>query len=262
MAATTTGNSAASAVNGKTILIAGASGGIGAATALLLAQQTGAGGGEGGAHLILSGRNREKLETLAAQIEFATGHEATVLVADLTDAAQAGGLIEQAANSAGKPLDIVINASGVGAIKPLETLTPADLQTVLSVNLYGAILLSQAAVRHMAPQKAGHILHVVGILGKAAMANATVYCASKYGLTGFLAALRAEVSRRHNIKVTGLYLGGVDTPFYDNPAVEMKVQRDKMLTADDAANAILYALTQPAHLVLGELTLQPESHQL
>jgi short-subunit dehydrogenase len=124
------------------------------------------------------------------------------------------------------------------------------------------MLLSQASVRVMSARKAGHIVHVVGILGRAPMANATVYCASKYGLSGFLAALRAEVSRRFNIKVTALYLGGVDTPFYDNPAVEMRVQRDKMLSADDAAQAILYALNQPAHLVMGELTLQPESHQL
>ncbi len=244
----------ADALGGKTVLIAGASGGIGAATALLLAQA--------GAELVLSGRNREKLETIAGQIAFVTGHEPSVLLADLTDASQAAGLAEQAASVTGKPLDIVINASGVGAIKSIESLTPDDLQTVLSTNLYGAILLSQAAVRQMAPLKSGHIVHVVGILGKAPMANASVYCASKYGLTGFLAALRAEVSRRYNIKVTGLYLGGVDTPFYDNPAVEMKVQRDKMLTVDDAASAILYALTQPAHLVLGELTLQPESHQL
>jgi short-subunit dehydrogenase len=136
------------------------------------------------------------------------------------------------------------------------------MTAILAANLYGAMLLSQAAVAVMSPRKSGHLLHVVGILGKAPMANATVYCASKYGLSGFLAALRAEVARRHNIKVTGLYLGGVDTPFYDNPAVQMKVQRDKMLSADDAATAVLYALTQPAHLVLGELTLQPESHQL
>ena len=240
------------ALTGKTALIAGASGGIGGAVALALALA--------GAEVVVTGRNTDKLETLAAQIEFATGREVRSLPANLTDADAVAEMVTNAAGDVG--LDIVINAAGVGAIKSVETLTPSDLQTVLSTNLYGAILLSQAAVRVMAPRKSGHILHVVGILGKAPMANATVYCASKYGLTGFLAALRAEVSRRHNIKITGLYLGGVDTPFYDNPAVEMKVQRDKMLTPDDASRAILYALTQPAHLVLGDLTLQPESHQL
>ncbi len=240
---------------GKSALIVGASGGIGSAAALLLAKA--------GAQVILSGRNTERLETLASQIEFAAGGEIPIVAADLTDAAQVSQMVQQAAEQHGDgKLDIVVNAAGVGAIKSIESLTPTDFQTLLAVNLYGAMLVSQAAVRVMAPQKFGHILHVVGILGKAPMANASAYCASKYGLSGFLAALRAEVSRRYSIKVTGLYLGGVDTPFYDNPAIEMKVQRDKMLSAGDAAEAILYALTQPAHLVMGELTLQPESHQL
>lgn len=235
---------------GKVILITGASGGIGGAAAQTLAQA--------GATVVLSGRNREKLEAVAATLPGG----AKALKADLTDAAQVTRLIEDAQEAGGGALDAVVNAAGIGAIKPIESLTPGDFYALLATNLYGAMLLSQAAVRVMAPRKSGHILHVVGILGKAPMANATAYCASKYGLTGFLQSLRAEVSRRHNIKVTGLYLGGVDTPFYENPAVEMKVQRDKMLTPDDAANAIVYALTQPAHLVLGELTLQPESHQL
>jgi NADP-dependent 3-hydroxy acid dehydrogenase YdfG len=239
----------------KSALIVGASGGIGSATALLLAQA--------GAQVILAGRNTEKLETVASEIQFAVGADAPILAVDMTDAVQVHHLVQQAADQYGDgKLDIVVNAAGVGAIKSIETLEPDDFQTVLAVNLYGAMLLSQAAVRIMAPHKAGHLLHVVGILGKAPMANATAYCASKYGLTGFLAALRAEVSRRFNIKVTGLYLGGVDTPFYDNPAIEMKVQRDKMLSAAEAAEAVLYALTRPAHLVMGELTLQPESHQL
>lgn len=241
-------------LSGKTVLLTGASGGIGGATALRLAQM--------GARVFLSGRNAAKLEALSAQLEYVTGGEAPAAAADLSDPAQAARLVESALGAFGADLDIVVNAAGVGAIRPVETTTPDDFQSLLATNLLGAMYLSQAAVRVMAPRKSGHILHVVGILGKVPMANATAYCASKYGLTGFLAALRAEVSRRHNIKITGLYLGGVDTPFYDNPAVEMKVQRDKMLSADDAASAIAYALSQPAHLVLGELTLQPESHQL
>ncbi len=238
----------------KTILIAGATGGIGSVAALRLARL--------GARLFLSGRSEAKLRALVGEIEYATGAEPGSSPADLGDAEQVTRLMGEASAAFGAAPDVVINAAGVGAIRPIESLTPEDFQTLIATNLLGAMYLSQAAVRVMAPRKSGHILHVVGILGKAPMANATAYCASKYGLTGFLAALRAEVSRRHNIKVTGLYLGGVDTPFYDNPAVEMKVQRDKMLSADDATNAVLYALAQPAHLVMGEMTLQPESHQL
>jgi short-subunit dehydrogenase len=238
----------------KVILVTGATGGIGSETAKQLAQA--------GGRVVLSGRNREKLEALATEVGAITGESPPFFRADMTDAGQVNRLLEEVSNLTDGVLDILVNAAGVGTIKPIDTLTPQDFYSVLSANLYGAMLISQGAIRLMAPRKSGHILHVVGILGKAPMANATAYCASKYGLTGFLQALRAEVSRRLNIKVTGLYLGGVDTPFYDNPAIEMKVQRDKMLSPHDASRAILYALTQPAHLVMGELTLQPESHQL
>ena len=241
-------------LSGKSVLITGASGGIGQATARQLAEL--------GANLVLSGRNRERLEATASEVSQIMGGAPAIIKCELSESGQVAKLLEEAAAAFGNAPDIVVNAAGIGAIKPIENLTPQDFYNLLSANLYGAMLLSQAAVKAMVPRKSGHILHVVGILGKAPMANATAYCASKYGLTGFLQALRAEVSRRHNIKVTGLYLGGVDTPFYDNPNIEMKVQRDKMLTSDDAARAIVYALSQPAHLVMGELTLQPESHQL
>ena len=123
------------------------------------------------------------------------------------------------------------------------------------------MLVTQAALRPMiAGGRGGHIVNLAGILGKAPMANATLYCASKYAVTGFSQALRLEVGRKHSVKVSLLYLGGVDTPFWDD--LDMKLQRDKMLSVSDAAAAILTVLTQPAHLVLGDLTLQPETHQL
>ena len=238
----------------KYILVTGATGGIGAATALTLSRK--------GATLFLSARNGGALETLKHQISFATGREPGVFPADLTSPAEVSQLLDEATRHFGEVPHAVVNAAGVGVVKPVENITPEEFRNALDVNLYGAMLLSQAAVRAMAPRKSGHLLHVVGILGKAPMAQASAYCASKYGLSGFLAALRAEVSRKHGLKVTGLYLGGVDTPFWDSPSIELRVQRDKMLTPDDAAEAVLYALSQPDHLVLGDLTLQPESHQL
>ncbi|GAB4465666.1 MAG: SDR family oxidoreductase [Armatimonadaceae bacterium] len=241
-------------LNGKTVLITGATGGIGSHTARMLAQN--------GAKVLLSGRSKEKLDAVAAEIAAISGETPPTLRADLTDATQVQRLLNETRDLTDGALDILVNAAGIGAIKPVTSLTQQDFYSLLAINLYGAMVLSQETVKLMIERKSGHIVHVIGILGKAAMLNATAYCASKYGLSGFLEALRLEVSRRHNIKVTGLYLGGVDTPFYDNPNIEMKVQRDKMLSPDDASRAILYALTQPAHLVLGELTLQPESHQL
>jgi len=242
---------AETALAGKTALITGAGSGIGREVALELARR--------GVSVALAGRTEAKLTETAAQIGY-EGGDAVKIAADVTDLAQVEHLIAETTR-AFDGLDILVNSAGVGLIKPLETTTAAEIDRLLAVNVKGLMLVTQAALRPMiAAGKGGHIINMSGILGKAAMANASVYCASKYAVTGFSKALQLEVSRKHNIKVSLMYLGGVDSPFWDT--IDMKVQRDKMLTIADAAGAIITVLTQPVHLVLGEFTLQPESHQL
>ncbi len=242
---------AETALTGKTALITGAGSGIGREVALELARR--------GVSVALAGRTEAKLTETAAQIGY-EGGDAVTIVADVTDPAQVERLITETTR-AFDGLDILVNSAGIGLIKPLETTTASDMDRLLDTNVKGLMLATQAALRPMiAGSKGGHIVNIAGILGKAPMANASLYCASKYAVTGFSKALQLEVSRKHNIKVSLLYLGGVDSPFWDT--IDMKVQRDKMLTIADAAGAVLTVLTQPAHLVLGEFTLQPESHQL
>ena len=238
-------------LTGKTALITGAGSGIGREVALELARR--------GVSVALAGRREAALTETAAQIGY-EGGDAVTIMADVSDPAQVQHLVAETTR-AFDGLDILINCAGVGLIKPLETTTAAEMDSLLSTNVKGLMLVTQAALRPMiAAGKGGHVVNIAGILGKAPMANASVYCASKYAVTGFSKALQLEVSRKHNIKVSLMYLGGVDSPFWDD--LDMKVQRDKMLTIADATNAIITVLTQPAHLVLGEFTLQPESHQL
>ena len=238
-------------LTGKTALITGAGSGIGREVALELARR--------GVSVALAGRTEPKLTETAAQIGY-EGGDAVVIVADVTDPAQVEALIADTTR-AFDGIDILINSAGVGLIKPLDTTTAAEMDRLLDINVKGLMLTTQAALRPMiAAGKGGHIVNLAGILGKAPMVNASLYCASKYAVTGFSKALQLEVSRKHSIKVSLMYLGGVDSPFWDT--LDMKVQRDKMLTIADAAGAILTVLTQPANLVLGEFTLQPESHQL
>ncbi len=238
-------------LTGKTALITGAGSGIGREVALELARR--------GVSVALAGRSEAKLTETAAQIGY-EGGDAVVIVADVTDPVQVEKLVAETTR-AFDGLDILLNGAGVGLIKPLETTTASEMDLLLSTNVKGLMLVTQTALRPMiAAGKGGHVVNIAGILGKAPMANASLYCASKYAVTGFSKALQLEVSRKHNIKVSLLYLGGVDSPFWDH--IDMKVQRDKMLTIADAAGAVLTVLTQPANLVLGEFTLQPESHQL
>ena len=236
---------------GQAALITGGGSGIGRAVALELARR--------GAGVALAGRDPRSLRETVAQIQ-AQGGEAVSIPADVSDPAQVEDLIAQTLGALDS-IDILVNAAGVGLIKPLDATTPAEMERVLDTNVRGLMLVTQAALRPMtAAGRGGRIVNLAGILGKAPMANATVYCASKYAVAGFSKALQLEVGRKHNIKVSLMYLGGVDSPFWDG--IEMRVQRDKMLSVADAAGAVMYALSQPSHLALGEVTLQPESHQL
>jgi 3-oxoacyl-[acyl-carrier protein] reductase len=93
------------------------------------------------------------------------------------------------------------------------------------------------------------------------MRNTSVYSASKYAITGMAKAL-VEEYRRAEIKFSLLYLGGVATDFWENPNIDMRVQKEKMLTPQEVAKAVYYAASQPENSVLNELVIQPESHQM
>ncbi len=240
-----------SSLQGKTALITGAGSGIGRDVALRLAER--------GANIVLAGRREDALFETQAGVNIA-GADSLIIPTDVTSPEQIDHLIAESVHTFGT-IDILVNSAGVGSIKPLDQVTPDDIDRLLDINVKGLILTTQAALRPMiASARGGHIINIAGILGKAPMANASIYCASKYAVTGFSKALQLEVGRKHNIKVSLMYFGGVDSPFWDT--IDMRVQRDKMLTIADAAAAILYALTAPSNLVLGELTLQPDSHQL
>lgn len=97
-----------------------------------------------------------------------------------------------------------------------------------------------------------------GVLGKVPMAGAAAYSASKYGLTGMLQSIREEL-KRTEIRITNIFMGGVDSAFWDN--IDLRVQRDKMIREEEAAKAIWFLAQQPASGVVSEMVLQPFNHQ-
>ena len=111
----------------------------------------------------------------------------------------------------------------------------------------------------MEKQKSGHVVAVPGILGRAPMAQAAAYCASKYALTGMLKSLALEY-KRAGVRFSLLHLGGVNSTFWDS--IPMRVQRERMLTVEAAARAVFFAASQEGEGVLNEIVLQPESHQM
>ena len=233
-------------LKGKNILIIGATGGIGSKTAKMLAGS--------GANLFLAARNKEKLHSLANEINLSSDK---IIALDISKPEEVAALKEQFFSQYAT-IDVLLNAAGIGIIKSYEELSETEFLQTLNYNLYGPFLLVKAFLPKMKETKKGLIIHIPGILGKIPMAGAAAYSASKYGLVGMMQSIREEI-KRTEIRITNLFLGGVDTPFWDT--IDLRVQRDKMVIAEEAAKALWFLCQQPTSAVVSEMVIQPFNHQ-
>ncbi len=233
-------------LKGKIVLIVGASGGIGAKAAKLVSAS--------GAIIFIAGRNYARLQAVADECQIPAGQ---VFEMDITNEAVVNHTIEQVLLQAGH-IDILVNAAGIGIIKPLENLLAAEFIQSLQTNLVGAFYLVKGVLPSMKLRKKGLIINIPGVLGKVPMSGAAAYSASKYGLVGMMQSIREEL-KRTEIRITNLFLGGVDSPFWDE--IDLRVQKDKMIVAEEAAKAIWFLCQQPASGVVSEMVLQPFNHQ-
>jgi len=230
-------------LDGKSALVTGASGGIGAAIARALHAQ--------GAIVTLSGTRRDALEALAAEL----GANAHVCPADLRDAAEPDALIE-AAEQAGGPLHILVNNAGMTRDMLALRMRDADWQAVLDVDLSAPFRLTRAALRGMARRRAGRIINissVVGVTGNAGQAN---YAAAKAGLIGMSKALAQEVAGR-GVTVNVVAPGFVETAM---TAALNEQQRAKLAETiplgrvgqpGDVAGAVVYLASDEAGWITG-----------
>ncbi|MEO0339520.1 MAG: SDR family oxidoreductase [Bacteroidota bacterium] len=230
----------------KKVLVVGATGGIGEACVKLLKGSQ--------ANLFLTGRDQSKLSVLAEQYDIPSNQTFEL---DITSEGDVNRVAKQIFAIVPK-IDIVINAAGIGIIKPLEKLTSEEFGHTLDVNLKGTFHLFKAFLPAMKEAKKGLFINLPGVLGKTPMAGAAAYAASKYGLNGLTKSIREEL-RRTEVRITNIYLGGTDTPFWDD--IDMRVNRDKFVTAKEAARAIWFLCQQPSSGVVSEMVLQPFNHQ-
>lgn len=235
---------------GTVVMIVGAGRGIGRASAEMFA--------EAGADLVVASRNEAELAELAFKLERRKGAHVLAIPTDVTNNMSAARLVEQAAQRFGR-VDTLVYSAGVGALKPFAETTGEDFQNLMDTNVGGAFNVCKAVLPLMEKQKSGRVIALPGILGRAPMSQAAAYCASKYALTGMLKSLALEY-KRAGVRFSLLHLGGVNSTFWDS--ITMRVQREKMLTVDAAARAVLFAASQDGEGVLNEIVLQPESHQL
>lgn len=236
----------------QVIIVTGASGGIGLATAKQLAAA--------GAHVVLSARNEEKLRQLASEIE-TEGGRAMVVAADFRREAEIDRVFDETERAFGR-LDVLINNAGRGVYDLIEAGRPDDWRMMLDLNLFGLIYATQRAIKMMKPQKSGHIVNVSSVGGRISIPGWAVYNATKWGVNGFSDAVRREVLA-DNIRVTIIEPGAVDTNWGENIPEEWKQLRGKVkaLESEDIASAILYALKQPAHVSVNELLVRPTQQE-
>jgi short-subunit dehydrogenase len=233
-------------LKGKHVIVVGATGSIGAHAAKLI--------NSSGAIVYITGRDREKLNQLSADLLIP---QERVFTMDIADEISVDNTIQQIL-AITPIIDILVNAAGIGIIKPMETLSAADFQKTLQINLFGSFYLAKAILPTMKLAKKGLIINIPGVLGKVPMAGAAAYSASKYGLVGMMQSIREEL-KRTEIRITNLFLGGVDSAFWDN--IDLRVQRDKMIQSEEAAKAIWFLCQQPLSGVVSEMVLQPFNHQ-
>jgi short-subunit dehydrogenase len=234
-------------LKGKKIVIAGATGSIGEQTTKKLLAS--------GADVFLLAKDANRLGELVAELQLPSNRAFQV---DITN----GEHLQEVAKVINEEIiapDVLINAVGIGIIKPFEQLSFEEFDKSISVNLYGAFHLLKSFLPAMKEQKKGLIINIPGVLGKTPMAGATAYSASKYGLNGMMKSLREEL-KRTDIRITQLFLGGVDSRFWDT--IDLRVQRDKMIMAEEAAKAIWFLCQQPSSGVVSEMVIQPFNHQV
>lgn len=235
-------------LQGKTALITGASQGIGRACALALAKM--------GARVAVVARNEAKLEAVAAEIT-AAGGEAKAFVMDVSDEASIQSTAKAAIAHFGG-VDILVNNAGITRDTLLLRMKRADWDAVISTNLTGAFLLTQAVLNPMLRARWGRIVNITSVVGRTGQAGQANYAASKAGLIGFTLSMARELASR-SVTVNAVAPGYIETAM---TAVLDEKQRGAMLshiplgrpgTDEEIAHAVAFLASPQAGYITGHV---------
>jgi NADP-dependent 3-hydroxy acid dehydrogenase YdfG len=232
----------------QVVVITGASSGMGAATARKLVQA--------GAKVVLAARREDQLQALVAEL----GENAHYVLTDVRQRADVEALIQQAIAHFGR-VDVLWNNAGVMPISFFDEGKVDEWDRMIDINLKGVLYGIQAVLPHMLERGTGHILATSSVSGYKTFPSTGVYCATKFAVRAIMETLREELAGK--IKVTTIYPGAVVTELgHDITSAKLgeimaKLPPMQRLDADDIANAVVFLLSQPAHVAVNDLTIRP-----
>jgi NAD(P)-dependent dehydrogenase (short-subunit alcohol dehydrogenase family) len=222
-------------------VVTGAGRGIGRAIAIEL--------GRLGAQVVLVARSRTELEETGR----AAGANARVMPANVRNKEELQRLFGQVAAALG-PVDILVNAAGLGIFGPVVDFKDEDFETLIETNLRGIFFTCRYVLPAMIERKRGHIINIASIAGKVGSATRAVYCASKFGVVGFTESLAEEV-REHGIRASVVCPGSTDTGFSSSETAGRV--RVRMLRPEDVAHAVRMIVTQEPNSFISEIIMRP-----
>ncbi|KAK0459707.1 uncharacterized protein EV420DRAFT_285040 [Desarmillaria tabescens] len=251
----------ASRLLGKTVIVTGASSGIGAATAVLFAK--------GGSNIILVARRADALKKVADACAVAhkesglqQGGKFASVQLDVSDKAQVATLWDKVPQDL-RNVDILVNNAGfVLGVEHVGDIKPEDVESMFSTNVFGLISMTQLLIKDFKAKKAGHVINLGSIAGLEPYAGGSIYTATKHAVRAFTGSMRRELVNTP-IRVTEIQPGMVETEFSiiryrgDTAAAGKVYEGLQPLTADDIAEEIVWAAARPPHVNIAEMLVFP-----
>lgn len=244
-------------IQGKVVVITGASSGLGEITARQLSAL--------GAIVVLGARRKERIEALAEEIS-KNGGKALAITTDVTDVNQVKNLVDTAVKEYGR-IDVIINNAGLMPQSLLEQLKIEDWDRMIDVNIKGVLYGIAAALPYMKEQKSGHIINVSSVAGHKIGPGSAVYSATKYAVRALSEGLRQEV-KPYNLRTTVISPGAVATELTSSvtdPTMAASLNdyyENYAIPADSFARAVIYAISQPEDVDISEILFRPTAQAL
>jgi NADP-dependent 3-hydroxy acid dehydrogenase YdfG len=244
-------------IQGKVVVITGASSGLGEATARDLSVQ--------GATVVLGARRADRIKSLADELT-RRGGKALAVATDVTDSDQVKALVDTAVQKYGR-INVMINNAGLMPQSPLERLKIDEWDRMVDVNIKGVLYGIAAALPHMKQQKSGHIINVSSVAGHKVTPAGAVYAATKHAVRALSEGLRQEV-KPYNIRTTVISPGAVATELPDSitePDVAERIHKfyeEVAIPADSFARAVAFAISEPEDVDVNEILFRPTRQEL